>query len=100
VVIGRVTMVAITLIGVNGAHDVVTGVPMSTASAADSLIAQAEQRGLRVATVEPTFDVDVEPDLELLVALCRADPTAAPATATALQDLGLIDRQARRRRSR
>jgi rSAM/selenodomain-associated transferase 1 len=92
VVIGRVHDGGYYLIGVRGDHDVVTGVPMSTASAADSLIAQAEQRGLRVAMVEPTFDVDIEPDLDLLVALCRADPQAAPATAATLEALGLIDR--------
>jgi glycosyltransferase A (GT-A) superfamily protein (DUF2064 family) len=92
VVIGRVHDGGYFLIGVHDAHDVVTGVPMSTASAADSLIAQAVRRGLRVATVEPTFDVDIEPDLDLLVALCRADPSAAPATAAALDALGLSDR--------
>jgi len=89
VVIGRVHDGGYYLIGVRGAHDVVTGVPMSTASAADSLIAQAVQRGLRVATVESTFDVDIEPDLVLLAALCHADPHAAPATAAALEALGL-----------
>jgi glycosyltransferase A (GT-A) superfamily protein (DUF2064 family) len=96
VVIGRVHDGGYFLIGVNGDHDVVIGVPMSTASAADSLIAQAEQRGLRVAMVEPTFDVDIEPDLALLVALCRADPPAAPATAAALEALGLSDRSSSR----
>jgi glycosyltransferase A (GT-A) superfamily protein (DUF2064 family) len=89
VVVGRVHDGGYYLIGMRGFHDVLTGVPMSTVSAADALIAKSEDLGLRVATVEPTFDLDVEPDLALLAALCRNDALAAPATFRAFRELGL-----------
>jgi rSAM/selenodomain-associated transferase 1 len=89
VVLGRVHDGGYYLIGLRGFHDVLTGVPMSTTSAADALIARAEIMGLRVHVVEPLFDVDVEEDLQLLSALCRDHPDAAAATTVALQELGL-----------
>lgn len=90
VVVGRVHDGGYYLIGVRGFHDVLSGVPMSTASAADALIARALSMGLRVARVEPTFDIDVEADLALLVDLLERQPDAAPATLQALHRLGLI----------
>jgi len=90
VVVGRVHDGGYYLIGMRGFHDVLGGVPMSTATAADALIGQAMAKGLRVAVVEPTFDLDIDDDLRLLEALCQTDHQAAPATCRALRDLGLV----------
>jgi circadian clock protein KaiC len=74
---------------------VLTGVPMSTRSAADALVDRAEAMGLRVAEVPGMFDVDVEADLDLLIDLLNDQPDAARATSQALRALNLIpDRQA------
>ena len=97
VVLGRVHDGGYYLVGVRGFHDVVSGVPMSTASAATDVMLRAEENGLSVAFVEPTFDVDVESDLDYLVDICRTDPEAAPTTCQALHDLGLMARIAERR---
>ena len=91
VVLGRVRDGGYYLIGVRGCHDVLSGVPMSTAHAADALVARAGDLGLRVAETAPTFDVDEAVDLALLRAALAPDGAAAPATWTALHDLGLID---------
>jgi len=90
VVIGRVHDGGYYLIGLRGFHDVLSGVPMSTRSAADALVARAESMGLRVAEVPGTFDVDIEADLDLLIDLLNEQPEAAPATSRALQELDLI----------
>ena len=90
VVIGRVHDGGYYLIGVRGFHDVLTGVPMSTASAAEALVAQAGSLGLRVGEVCGTFDVDIESDLDLLIGLVRDQPEIAPATLRALHDLDLV----------
>jgi glycosyltransferase A (GT-A) superfamily protein (DUF2064 family) len=89
VVVGRVHDGGYYLVGVRGYHDVVSGVPMSTASAAEALIARACGMGLRVATVCQTFDIDVESDLAYLVELLGRDARAAPLTSVALRSLGL-----------
>ncbi len=89
VVLGRVHDGGYYLVGTQGFHDVLTGVPMSTPSAADALIARAQTLGLRVTEVERTFDVDIAADLLLLVDHLRCDACAAPATLQALQDLHL-----------
>jgi glycosyltransferase A (GT-A) superfamily protein (DUF2064 family) len=95
VVIGRVHDGGYYLIGMRGFHDVRTGVPMSTQSAAEALVARAESLGLRVAEVPGTFDIDVEADLDLLIELLDERPEAAHATSQALRALNLIpDRQA------
>ena len=86
VVIGRVHDGGYYLIGLRGFHDVLTGVPMSTRSAADTLVARAESMGLRVAEVPGTFDVDIEADLDLLIELLDEHPEAAHATLQALRD--------------
>ena len=90
VVIGRVHDGGYYLIGVCGFHDVLTGVPMSTASAADALVARAGAQGLRVGEVCGTFDVDIEADLDLLIDLVRDRPEIAPATSRALHELDLV----------
>ena len=78
------------LIGMRGYHDVLTGVPMSTTSAADALAARIAARGLRLAELPETFDIDEAHDLDHLRAALAPDGTPAPATWVALQRLGLI----------
>lgn len=89
VVFGRVHDGGYYLIGVAGFHDVLSGVPMSTSSAADALAARADALGLQCAELAPTFDVDVVADLALLRDALAADAAAAPATTAALRALGL-----------
>ncbi len=89
VVIGRVHDGGYYLIGTRGFHDVLTGVPMSTPSAADALIARVDELGLRMAEVESTFDVDVAADLRLLFDHIERRPDEAPATVRAFAALGL-----------
>src|SRR5215212_10225977 len=48
------------LIGMRGFHDVLTGVPMSTVTAADALAARTDDLGLRLAELPVTFDIDEE----------------------------------------
>ncbi len=92
VVIGRVHDGGYYLIGQRGFHDILVDVPMSTASAADGVVAGAERAGLRVAEVTQTFDVDVEADLALLREhLAACDGRDAPETWRALRELGLLE---------
>lgn len=77
------------LIGMRGYHDVLTGVPMSTASAAEALMARIADQGLRLALLPRTFDVDMAEDLEHLRAALAPDGETAPATWAALRRLGL-----------
>jgi rSAM/selenodomain-associated transferase 1 len=90
VVLGRVHDGGYYLIGQRGFHEVFEDVPMSTASAADALVARAASLGLRVAEVPGTFDVDVEADLDLLRShLAACGGRDAPVTWRALRELGL-----------
>ena len=89
VVVGRVYDGGYYLVGLRGAHDVLSGVPMSSAQAADALVARARALGLRVAELAPTFDVDEAADLDLLRAALAPSGAAAPATWVALTELGL-----------
>lgn len=89
VAIGRVHDGGYYLIGVQGFHDVLSGVPMSTTGAADALCARAESLALRVAALPPTFDIDEVADLALLRQALEPDGATAPATWAALQELGL-----------
>lgn len=77
------------LIGMRGWHDVLAGVPMSTATVLDDLIARARRMGLAIGLVEPTFDVDEAADLRHLLPLARARPDLAH-TRSALVGLGLL----------
>jgi uncharacterized protein len=79
------------LIGMRGFHDVLTGVPMSTVSAADALAARARDLGLQLAELPVTFDIDEERDLEHLRRAIAPDGACAPATWAALRRLGLAD---------
>jgi hypothetical protein len=74
------------LIGMRGWHDVLAGVAMSTSSVLDELLGSARALGLRVALLEPTYDVDKGEDLELL-AVDAAARDDLPATRAALAAL-------------
>jgi uncharacterized protein len=77
------------LIGMRDFHDVLSGVPMSTTSAGDALVARARALGLRVGETSVIFDVDEAADLGLLIDTLAPDGAAAPATWSALTSLGL-----------
>jgi glycosyltransferase A (GT-A) superfamily protein (DUF2064 family) len=89
VALGRTLDGGYYLIGMRGFHDVLTGVPMSTTSAADALASRVVSCGLRIVELPETFDVDEEGDLERLRAALAPDGAAAPATWAALGRLGL-----------
>lgn len=78
------------LIGMHGYHDVLTGVPMSTNSAGDALVARARALGLRVGETAVIFDVDEAADLDLLIETLAPDGIAAPATWSMLRALNLL----------
>jgi glycosyltransferase A (GT-A) superfamily protein (DUF2064 family) len=73
VVFGRVRDGGYYLIGLRGMHEVLSGVPMGTAAAADALVARIAALGLSAAETPPTFDVDEECDLDLLRAELAPD---------------------------
>jgi glycosyltransferase A (GT-A) superfamily protein (DUF2064 family) len=77
------------LVGMRGFHDVLSGVPMSTVSAADALAARTRNLGLQLAELPVTFDIDEERDLEHLRRALAPDGACAPATWVALRQLGL-----------
>lgn len=74
------------LFGMRGWHDVLHGVPMSTGTVVQEIIARAERSGLSVGQVETTFDIDEADDLRYLQQLApsRAD---LPATRAVLETL-------------
>jgi len=77
------------LIGMRGVHDVLTGALMSTVTVADVLATRSTERGLRLAELPETFDIDEEEDLEYLRPALAPDGAAAPMTWAALKELGL-----------
>lgn len=78
------------LIGMQGYHDVLSGVPMSTSSAGDAVVARARSLGLRIGETDAIFDVDEAADLDLLISTLAPNGAAAPATWAALRSLGLL----------
>lgn len=54
------------LVGMNGFHDVLEGIEMSTDSALAQVLDRCARRALSVALLEPEFDVDTVADLERL----------------------------------
>lgn len=96
VVLGRVRDGGYYLIGMRGFHDVLTSVAMSTPSAADGVIEAATAVGCTVGEVEGTFDVDEVGDLDALVGELGQQSGLCPATAEALDWLGLWPGQAPR----
>lgn len=100
VAIGRVHDGGYYLIGMSGPHhDLLARVPMSTASAADDVIARAHARNLAVAELPPTFDVDEAADLDRLIAALAPDGAVAPASWAALAALDLVPATGISRRS-
>ena len=89
VALGRTRDGGYYLIGMRGCHDVLTGIPMSTVSAADALATRVTDLGLSLAELPETFDIDEERDLTHLRAALAPDGAAAPATWAALGRLGL-----------
>ena len=89
VALGRVLDGGYYLIGVQGFHDVLSGVPMSTSTAADAVATRADQLGLRRRELAPTFDIDEAVDLVHLRAALAPNGEPAPATWGALNELGL-----------
>ena len=90
VAMGRVHDGGYYLVGGRGFHDIISGAPMSTAQAADALVARAAELGLALAELPESFDIDVTDDLATLIATLRPNGAAAPATWAALHDLGLV----------
>lgn len=89
IVIGRVRDGGYYLIGMRGFHDILTNVAMSTASAADGVIAEAERMGLSVGELPETFDIDEAADLDALLGVLAENPDLCSATRNALARLGL-----------
>lgn len=89
IVLGRVRDGGYYLIGMIGFVDVLSSVPMSTASAADGVVLAAQARGLTVGETAPSFDIDEASDLDLLIETLHTDPALCPATRHSLMDLGL-----------
>jgi hypothetical protein len=90
VVVARSLDGGYSLIGMRGFHDILSGVPMSTSSAGDALVARATSLGLYVGETSAIFDVDEGRDLDLLIGALAPDGAAAPATWAALGTLGLL----------
>jgi len=91
VTLGRTLDGGYYLIGMRQFHDVLSGVPMSTDSAADALVARIKNLGLRLAELPVTFDIDEEHDLERLRRALAPDGDPAPATWAALRRLELSE---------
>jgi rSAM/selenodomain-associated transferase 1 len=89
VALGRTLDGGYYLIGMRGFHDVLSGVPMSTVSAAEAVAARCDGLGLSLAELPETFDIDEEGDLAHLRAALAPDGAAVPATWAALCRLGL-----------
>lgn len=83
VVLGPVLDGGYYLIGMNGWHDVLAGVGMSTATVLDEIAACCRSLGCSLALLEATFDVDVAGDLPRLRRALE-DRADLPWTAAAL----------------
>ncbi|UCC93363.1 MAG: TIGR04283 family arsenosugar biosynthesis glycosyltransferase [Thermoplasmata archaeon] len=67
-------------------NDLFKGVPWSTGRALEAVRERLESRGLSVVDVSPWFDVDDGSDAEALGVRLSKDPSAAPRTATVLEE--------------
>lgn len=85
VVLGPVHDGGYYLIGMNGPHDVLAGVRMSTGTVSEEIAARCRALGLSLGLVEPLFDVDDVGDLERL----SGELADCPATRQAIQALAL-----------
>lgn len=77
------------LIGMRGWRDVLAGIPMSTPTVLQDIVARARASGLSVGLVEATFDIDEVDDLRHLLPLAAARADLA-ATRAALRAIGLL----------
>lgn len=75
------------LLGMHVAHDVFSGIPMSTDVVTQMTLEAAQRQGLSVRLLDSLFDVDELPDLVRLAQMLRQDPTLAPVTAAYLNTM-------------
>jgi glycosyltransferase A (GT-A) superfamily protein (DUF2064 family) len=93
VALGRVEDGGYYLIGMAGYHDVLLDVPMSTASAAESLARKVERLDRTLYEAPVSFDVDEIEDLNHLIATLSPGGNSCPATWATLHDLGLTPKE-------
>lgn len=72
------------LIGMREAHDLFTGIPMSTDQVLRMTLERARSLSLSVHLLDTLFDVDEEPDFLRLTYLLQDRPDLAPATAACI----------------
>ena len=75
------------LLGMRVAHDVFSGIPMSTDVVTQMTLEAAQRQGLTVRLLDSLFDVDELPDLVRLAQMLQEDPTLAPVTAAHLNTM-------------
>ena len=75
------------LLGMRIAHDVFSGIPMSTDVVTQMTLEAAQRQGLTVHLLDSLFDVDELPDLVRLAQMLTKDPTLAPVTAAHLNTM-------------
>jgi len=75
------------LLGMRKAHDVFSGIPMSTDVVAQMTLEAAQRQGLTTRLIDKLFDVDELPDLIRLADLLKKDATLAPVTAAYLETM-------------
>ena len=75
------------LLGMRAAHDVFSGIPMSTDVVTQMTLEAAQRQGLTVRLLDSLFDVDELPDLVRLAQMLQEDPTLAPVTAAYLNTM-------------
>lgn len=75
------------LLGMRVAHDLFSGIPMSTNVVAQMTLEAAQRQGLTVRLLDSLFDVDELPDLVRLAQILTKDPTLAPVTAAYLNTM-------------
>ncbi len=79
------------LLGMSAAHNVFSGIPMSTNVVTHMTLEAAQRLGLTVRLLDTLFDVDELPDLVRLVRMLRKEPTLAPVTAAYLKTMRSFD---------
>ena len=75
------------LLGMRVAHDVFSGIPMSTDIVSQMTLEAAHRQGLTTRLIDSLFDVDELPDLIRLAELLKHNATLAPVTAAYLQTM-------------
>ncbi len=75
------------LLGMRVAHDVFSGIPMSTDVVTQMTLEAAQRQGLSDHLLDSLFDIDELPDLVRLAQMLKEDPTLAPVTAAYLNTL-------------